>query len=527
MKKVALFLVLLLPSAYFAWQNADMPQFGRWIHDDSVYFVSAKSIAGGQGYRILSFPGQPFQTKYPPLHPLLLAGVWKINPNFPANLALGTFVSWLSVPFLLFMCLRLFLAYGFPEKQAWAMTALFAVNPYVTLFGASMLSELPFTCLLILCLLLCRRAADENSPWYWAVLAGAVGGLAYLTRSTALALLLSGIAYFAWKRFYRQAFWFAATMLPFMAGWAIWTRLHAVHTSDPVTIYYTSYLGYHLQMVTLADMPVILWKNLDQWLLAVGALIVPELGDGILIKIATQTLGVAILAGVVRMVRQGQALEYSLFAVPFSVMLAVWHYPPTERLVTPIYPLLLAGFWSEAQHVHGMISKALRHRDRSQRVSAAIMGGLVLLVLAGGAWRQYEIGYRVLPDTMALWRKQRSIDEEAFRWMAANLPNASQVLTYNDPVLFLYTGHQSSSLTIPSILWYRDDKARVRNAYASLASFARARHLDFAYFTKAGSDRDMGAEDRDEVAKTIKLNPELEVIQQFDESTVYRILPPK
>ena len=64
-------ILLLIPSAAFLWRNSDMPQFGD-IHDDSIYFVSAKSLAGGD-YRIESLPTRPFQTKYPPLYPLLLA----------------------------------------------------------------------------------------------------------------------------------------------------------------------------------------------------------------------------------------------------------------------------------------------------------------------------------------------------------------------------------------------------------------------------------------------------------------------
>ena len=65
-------LLALVPSAYTAWRFRDMPHFGHF-HDDSAYFVCAKSIAEGKGYRLLSFPGEPHETKYPPLYPVLLA----------------------------------------------------------------------------------------------------------------------------------------------------------------------------------------------------------------------------------------------------------------------------------------------------------------------------------------------------------------------------------------------------------------------------------------------------------------------
>ncbi len=502
-----------------------MPQFGRWLHDDSIYFVSAKSIADGHGYRILSFPDAPFQTKYPPLHPMVLALIWKLNPEFPANLRLGTLVSWLAVPVLLFLCLRLFRAYGFSEKHAWAMTALFAVNPYLAIFASSMLSELPFTCLLIVCLLVCHRAAEEGAPLWWAALGGVVGGVSFLTRTTGMMLLASGVACFLWRRQRKQALWFAATMLPFVFGWTLWTRLHMVRGADPVTLYYTTYLDYHLYLVKLADLPMIVWKNLDQWLLGVGALLIPEASDARLVKIVTQTLGVAMLAGVVRLARHGRALDYAAFAVPFSAMLVAWHYPPTERLIVPIYPLLLAGFWREMQHFVAMLGGALGHRERSQRVAAAIMGLLLAGVLAGGAWTQYEVGWRILPHEMDKRRKERSADEAAFRWMAANLPAGAQLLTYNDPVLFLYTGHRALSLTVPSTYWYRDDHVSVHQAYAKLADFARARRLDYAYYTDFDFRRDMNDEDCAQVIERIQHNPDLEVVQRFPSATLYRVLP--
>ena len=71
-----------------------MPHLG-FYHDDSIYWVSGRSLAMGDGYRIQSLPGQPYQTKYPPLYPALLAGIWKLDPRFPANLPLATLFSWL------------------------------------------------------------------------------------------------------------------------------------------------------------------------------------------------------------------------------------------------------------------------------------------------------------------------------------------------------------------------------------------------------------------------------------------------
>src|SRR5271166_2973436 len=93
LRVLVVFVVLLIPSAFNVWKNPDMTKFGR-LHDDGLLFVSAKSLAIGDGYRILSLPEQPAQTKYPILYPLYLSLIWRLNPHFPENLNLATWFCW-------------------------------------------------------------------------------------------------------------------------------------------------------------------------------------------------------------------------------------------------------------------------------------------------------------------------------------------------------------------------------------------------------------------------------------------------
>jgi len=46
-----------------------------------MYIGAARSLADGQGYREPALPGNPWQTKFPPGYPLMLAAILQIKPN--------------------------------------------------------------------------------------------------------------------------------------------------------------------------------------------------------------------------------------------------------------------------------------------------------------------------------------------------------------------------------------------------------------------------------------------------------------
>src|SRR6266702_8851828 len=132
-RNALIFLILLIPSAQLAWRNREMPQFGH-MHDDGLYFVTAKSVAANS-YRIASLPENAFQTKYPPLFPLYLSAIWRINPNFPGNLQLATLLSWLAMVVYLAMAWLYYRNCGFSDRRTWLLIGLLSVNPYVVRYG--------------------------------------------------------------------------------------------------------------------------------------------------------------------------------------------------------------------------------------------------------------------------------------------------------------------------------------------------------------------------------------------------------
>ena len=508
--------VVLAPSAQFAWRARHMPELG-YLHDDGVFFETAKSIAAGS-YRIPSLPENPFQTKFPPLYPLYLSLIWIANPMFPANLALATALNWLVLAILIVLSFLVFRRYGFSETNAWWMTAAVGLNPYLILFGTRMFSEVFFTCWVLAVLLVLSREGMRM-----AILAGILAGVAYLSRTAGIALLVSVPAYLIFRREKARAIAFAAAMFPFIAGWMLWTRSHALHTTDPTLLYYTDYLRYQFLNVGLDNLPVVLWKNIDQILYGMGALALPKVADSLAVKILTQVIAVAMISGIVRLARRRIALDYALFALVSTGILMLWHFPPNERFVVPLYPLLLAGLVTELAHLTKMLRASFAHKDREQRVAAALFSAVVAGVFSIALVLQcYTTFVFLKASSDQKIAKVRDL-EAAYSWIAANLPPSATVLSYDDPLLYLYTGRRGNYLPLLPRWWYSEDHASIVGAYRNVAQYCRARGLQYVYFTTEDLDREVGPEDREQIGKTIRENPQLTAVFQAGIGTLYKV----
>ena len=176
---------------------------------------------------------------------------------------------------------------------------------------------------------------------------------------------------------------FLATSLPAVIVWSWWSRSHLPQSHDMSLLYYVDYMAFEKATVGLDNFWIVLWKNIDQILYGMGSLVLPKVVAFLPLKILTQMIAVAMLSGVVRLVKRGIAIDYAVFGLLSVGILAVWHYPPNERFVLPLFPLLLAGLFTELDHLAGMLRKALRHKDPAQRVVAVMFAtGAAELVAA-------------------------------------------------------------------------------------------------------------------------------------------------
>lgn len=512
--RLLFFLVLLIPSAFYAWKNADMPEFGK-LHDDGILFVSAKSIADGEGFRILSLPERPAQTKYPILYPLYLSLIWRVNGNFPENL---TTARWFSWPVLV-LSLALSWLYWRGEKWSWIVVAILAISPYMILFGCGLFSEIFFLCWLLAALLVGRR--DGLSM---AVFAGILAGLSYLTRTAGIALLLAIPAYYLWRRESRRALAFAAGMLPFILGWSVWSATHKLHSSTTTLAYYTDYLKFQFLNVGFDNVAVVLWKNIDELLYSIGSLIIPQVVALLPVKILTQVIAIAMISGTVRLARRGVAVPYALFALVSSGMLVVWHFPPTERFVLPIFPLLAAGLVVELEHLAQMLRTAFRHKDLSQRVAAGGFALAVAAIFGGGVFLQLFVNFKAMPDQTSADRTRLIETRETYSWIEHHLPPGAGILSNDDPLLYLYTGHPGNYSPLLPRWWYAGDQEKIIAFFKDVVPYCRSRGFDYILASELDVSRWGGELDASAVERAMQNNPQLERIYQAPSgATIYRI----
>lgn len=517
---VAVVLLALLPSAWLAYNWRAMPHLG-FYHDDSIYWVLAEGIAHGDGYRIISLPGQPYQTKYPPLYPALLAAIWMANPNFPSNVPVAMAVSWALLPLFIVMVWLFLRQYGFTPPERAGLCAIAALNPIAVMFSVSLMAELLFTILFMASLLLAERAEGKNSAVWLSAAAGALAGLAFLARSSALPLLATAPICFIAKKQYRRALAFFFAMLPFVAGWEHWVWAHLSNSRDVVTLYYTNYLGLQVNYVSLSDVPRVVWRNLNTLLVGIGQLMTFDFGRSS--ELLERVVAVVAIAGSIRLAKRADKVQFLTAATGFCLLLLVWHYAPDLRFVFPLYPFLAAGLWTEIKNV----LKAVQLAWANGRVMDRAVGAVFALVLgAFGLFIAYTavLGHVVFLPGKFEWHQEQLIDKlPAYTWIAKNTPPNANVLAYDDPLLFLYTGRRSCGFPIPPQLVYRDDFAGQDRLLSSIPDFARYNRLDFLLLTRHDFYRDLNERGVNSMTRAVESSGEFQREFQSPTTTIYRL----
>jgi hypothetical protein len=224
--------------------------------------------------------------------------------------------------------------------------------------------------------------------------------------------------------------------------------------------------------------------------------------------------------GTVRLARQRGAGPYHWFAAGYAAILLVWHFPPNERFMLPVFPLLLAGLATETAHLAGIINKSWTRNAANRAVATCLVAAFVSVAGLAVALNVRALYYE-FPDIIEQHRTVLASKLAAFRWVSRNTPPGA-FYADDDVVFFLYTGRHAVSLPVFPMPYYREDRAGILQPFRAMPAFMREQHLDYLLFTATDYYRELPGPERAEARKILTQEPAFERLYRSELCEVYR-----
>jgi hypothetical protein len=416
------------------------------FHDDGIYTVVAKSLYQGDGYRIISVPSAPPQTKYPFLYAYLLSWIWAIAPAFPQNVGV---LKTLNVAILvaIFFIGVVYYQRSFPGSSIGAIVfaVVICTNPIVFTFTDYVVSDLLYVLLALGALTICSgyiRAFSRARQL--TLLLAVISGLACLTRLAAVPLAFAAsVQAFMSCRWKGLAYVIAGVFL-FIAPWLIWVSLWQHHAPDSLLGYYSAY---DLSSTKLAEhgtwfvrQRIVILSNARYLLDSFDFLYLLPLLPGLGFLVAPLTA-----AGMIASARREDAFNWCFFLSSVGILL-IWPFQPT-RYVAPLVPLLVMFLFRGMQVVQRWIESIRREFILKGLLAKIAWFPALLILLLNAVWLS---GYLLIGDersTRGVYGSRLSYGwrgfEETFAWIRNNTQADALLATAYDPMYYLYTGRQA------------------------------------------------------------------------------------
>ena len=517
MSAIGLVALALMPALWVLGSNRDIPQFGTY-QDDGLFLIGAKSISEHRGYRISNLPGEPFQTKYEPLHAWLLAGIWSINGKFPGNLSLVSIYQALVLVSFIALSGLLVRSFRFSPLESAALCAFLALSPWVIYWATMPFSDYLFAALVTATFLLLNRRLF--------VAAGLVAAAACLTKSAGMlivpAVLIGGLR----SRDWRSAGAFLIPVLPAVAGWTLWASFHRAPSDQPILWYYTDYVAAFLKNGGLRALPDIIPHNLVSIMTASGSVVIHNLPDSMPGRFLCILVLAAMVTGAVRIVKRTGLVEYPVFCLLLALTLSVWNFSPSVRLMLPMLPLLAIGLYLEGGVLAALIRRSLQGNDRGNRIAAYV---ILTAIFAGCLYGIRQNAIFIAREIPALLQQSRELtarSRDVFRWCRTSLPASAVVLASDDTLVYLYTGRKSVRPVPNSVAFYTNDHAGMLTNFTQLDELTRAFGITHILINPHDYETEFEPEDRQQILRLLLENPHLKTIYAADGFTVLEIESP-
>lgn len=403
--------------------------------DDGVYVILAKAIATGHGLRNLHLPGAPFATHFPPGFPLVLAALWRLNPNFPQNIPL-------------FMLLQAVLlsatalgTYLFARRIfEWRPTVALALSLVATLslplmsLGAMLFSELLALALVLPFVvgleLFVRRPASVTE----AVLLGILAGMIGLVRTQMALVVPAACVVLILRRQWRAMFLFAAGALVVLLPWEFWIASHDAGLQGLLRGYYGSYGAWLVRGVKAQGLHLLVATtrlNANAIAGAIAGRVAPwHIGNLRLIPV--MLAAAAVIFGGLR--SRMRAPITALFALMYVGLVLVWPFG-SSRFIWGLWPILLLlgafGVWDAVVALRG-------HRNAVLRLAPIAASAIVVCGMARAEYSAYRT--RAWSDEV---EPTASLIGPLVRWVNRNTQAGDLLVADDEPLVYLFTGRQA------------------------------------------------------------------------------------
>ena len=449
------------------------------FHDDGIYAVVGKAIAQGEGYRIVSLPNAPAQTKYPFLYSFLLSSLWAMSPSFPQNIAL---LKGLNVAILVAIFFVALIYYRRCASGATTAAVLFAVlvccNPIIFGFTDYVLSDLWLVLLSLCALTLCADSATDRASSSRLLALAGVTGLACLSRSAALPLVFAGAIHTVTVRGRRAAAYFVLAVFLFVAPWPAWLWFHSQQPTDSLFAYYTAYgvtgVGVEKWAVTIKRYSSIVEGNGRYLSDMLEMFYLTPLLPGVGFFLAFFSF-----IGAIASARRENLFAWSFLALSVALLLA-WPFHP-GRYLAPLAPLALLFLFRGMASAHSWLEVALGNAASWRWLSRLAWSPVLFILLLDGAWLSSYLLNHDDQTTRGLYGRRLPYGwsgfEESFAWIRAHAAPDALLATGYDPMYYLYTGRRAirPALHRPATYFYpyggaQPDVGSVREIKPQLAS---------------------------------------------------------
>jgi 4-amino-4-deoxy-L-arabinose transferase-like glycosyltransferase len=336
--------------------------------------------------------------------------------------------------------------------QALIVITLSVLNWRLVILATTASAEMVYAALSVVGLNLAEKYETGRRSWIAGAALGLVIGMAFLTRTSGIALLIAVAVYYVLQRRFWRGLVPIAIALLFVLGWASWCYINRTTLEGVNVAYYTSYfrdfnevvadlqaIGHQAKLTILLNM---VGKNVVRFIL-VSVPICIGLPYELMQYFGFVFLFIA--AGFLRHISKGLRLLH-LYVISYVGLHLIWPYPTYSRFLLTVLPFLVFFLIAEVEMLISLVQKEVTSAGHMARTVGAAFVGLALVV-AFGAVLVYSGTHLYASLKSSSFTKNAGPtleDIQAIEWINSNTNPFDVIICSRDPMYYLYTGRKAT-----------------------------------------------------------------------------------